>query len=64
MGFFNEFAGYTIGQIWKDHQNPDLSQGPFRQGAVLCKLLFVDVPNEQVPCLVQPVQWTGFVPPL
>jgi hypothetical protein len=64
VGFYNTFGGYTIGQIWKDHNNPDLSKGPFPEGAVVFKLLFVDVPTDQVPFLVNPVQWTAFVPPL
>jgi hypothetical protein len=63
VGMFNEFGGYTIGQIWKDHSNPDLSKGPFPEGTVICKLLFVDVPTDQVPCLVNPVEWKAYVPP-
>jgi hypothetical protein len=62
IGFFNDFAGYTIGQIWKDHNNPDLSKGPFPSGAVICKILFVDVPFNQVPCLNPPLHWRAYVP--
>jgi hypothetical protein len=63
VGMFNEFGGYGIGQIWKDHNNPDLSKGPFPEGTVICKVLFVDVPTDQVPCLVNPLQWKAYVPP-
>ena len=24
VGFFNDVAGYTIGQVWKDHNNPQI----------------------------------------
>ena len=64
VGFFNDFAAYTIGQIWKDHNNPDLSKGPFPENAVICKILFVDVPFDQVPCLNPPLHWRAYVPPL
>lgn len=64
VGFFNEFGGYTIGQVWKDHTNPDVSKASFPNGTVICKLLFVDVPTDQVPSLVNPVQWTAYVPPV
>jgi hypothetical protein len=64
IGFFNEFAGHTIGQVWKDHNNPDLGKALFPEGAVLCKILFVDVPTDQVPCLINPIQWNAYVPPL
>ncbi len=63
VGFFNEFGGYTIGRVWKDHNNPDVSKASFPNGTVICKLLFVDVPTDQVPSLVHPVQWTAYVPP-
>ena len=63
VGLFNEFGGYTIGQVWKDHNNPDPSKALFPEGTVICKLLFVDVPTDQVPCLSNPVEWTAYVPP-
>jgi hypothetical protein len=66
VGFFNEFAGYAIGRVWADHMNPDPSfttvpQGGFPEGTVIFKLLFVDVPIDQVPSLSNPVQWTGYI---
>jgi hypothetical protein len=61
VGFFNEFAGYTIGQVWSDHNNPELGKATFPNGAVLCKILFVDVPVEQVPFLGNPLQWCAYV---
>lgn len=68
VGFFNDFAAYTIGQVWADHMNPDpsVTNAPsggkgFPEGAVVFKLLFVDVPVEQVPFLVNPVQWEAYI---
>jgi hypothetical protein len=63
IGYYNGFGGYTIGQVWRDHQNPDISKASFRTGTVVFKLLFIDVPSAQVPSLVNPVEWTGYVPP-
>ncbi len=65
VGVFNEFGGYTLGRVWADHDNPDPAQttapNGFLEGTVICKLLFVDVPVEQVPSLANPVQWTGYI---
>jgi hypothetical protein len=65
VGFFNEFGGYAIGQVWKDHMNPDpnATNKPhgFPNGTVISKLLFVDVPTSQVPSLVNPQQWQGYI---
>lgn len=66
VGFFNDFGGYTIGQVWKDHFKPDASattgpNGGFLEGTVIFKLLFVDVPPAQVPSLANPTQWQGYI---
>jgi len=65
VGFFNDFGGYTIGQVWKKPFAPDPSQSStphgFLEGTVISKLLFVDVPSEQVPSLVNPVQWQAYL---
>lgn len=65
VGFFNEFGAYTIGRVWNDHMQPDPSASSrpngFPEGTVISKLLFVDVPIEQVPSLVNPVQWQGYI---
>jgi hypothetical protein len=62
VGFFNEFGGYTIGQVWRDHNNPDIRKAAFPNGTVICKILFIDIPAEQVPFLVNPIQWQAYVP--
>ena len=67
VGFFNDYAGYTIGQVWADHSNPDPSKSSkpngFPVGAVVFKLLFVDVPPAQVPSLANPKLWEAYVTP-
>lgn len=65
VGFFNDFGGYTIGQVWKNHfaPNPAATNTPngFLEGTVISKLLFVDVPSEQVPSLTNPLQWNAYI---
>ena len=61
VGFFNVFGGYTIGQVWADHSHPDARKATFPDGTVISKLLFVDIPPQQVPSLVDPVQWDGYI---
>jgi hypothetical protein len=65
VGFFNEFGGYTIGQVWADHMNPNKAvtsePGGFLDGTVISKLLFVDVPPEQVDSLTNPQQWQAYI---
>jgi hypothetical protein len=63
VGFYNEFGGFTIGQVWKDHEHPakDMNKIEFPVGTVVCKVLFVDVPTEQVPSLNPPLRWQGYI---
>jgi hypothetical protein len=65
VGFFNDFGGYTIGQVWKNHFAPEASASStpngFLEGTVISKLLFVDVPSEQVPSLINPIQWEAYI---
>lgn len=66
VGFFNDIAGYTIGQVWKDHDNPDVTAmgGGFKHGAVLFKILFLSMPQEiaekQVPFLQNGIWWDAY----
>ena len=63
VAIYNEYGGYTIGQVWKDHEHPaqGLKRIEFPVGTVVCKLLFVDVPPQQVPFLNPPLKWQGYV---
>ena len=66
VGFFNDIAGYTIGQVWADHNNPDVTKmkGGFKHGAVLFKLLFLSMPKDtverQVPFLCNGIWWDAY----
>ncbi|RDS81428.1 hypothetical protein [Dyella psychrodurans] len=65
VGIYNDIGGYTIGQVWKDPQNPDPSvtskPNSFHDGTVVCKPLFADVDLKQVPFLANPVLWQAYV---
>jgi hypothetical protein len=61
VAYYNEIGAHTIGKVWKDHENPDTKGIGFANGTVICKLLFVDVPTEQVPSLVDPILWQGYI---
>jgi hypothetical protein len=61
LGLYNDLAGYTIGQVW-DADDPvaKFSGVTFPFGATVCKVLFVDVPPDQVPSLANPLQWNAY----
>jgi hypothetical protein len=65
IAFYNANAAYLIGQIWKDPDNPDLEAltrlNGFANGSVIFKLLFADIPLEQVPFLVNPMSWEAYI---
>jgi hypothetical protein len=65
VGFFNDFGGYSVGQVWKNHFAPNATAttmpNGFLEGTVISKLLFVDVPSEQVPSLINPLQWDAYI---
>jgi len=66
IGFFNDRAGWKIGQVWADHTNPDVNAmgDGFPDGSVLFKLLFVSIPKPlaeiQVPFLKNGVWWDAY----
>jgi hypothetical protein len=67
VGFYNSFGGYTLWQVWKDHEHPGRKDGKqidinFPVGTVVCKVLFVDLDREdKVPSLEPPLQWQAYV---
>lgn len=65
VGIFNAQGGYTIGQVWKNPMDPNLSvtSAPhsFLNGTVICKALFVTIPPAEVPSLAHPLQWQAYV---
>lgn len=65
VGLYNAIGAYTIGQVWKDPQNPDpkFTSAPnsFPHGTVVCKALFADIPLKEVPFLQNPILWKGYI---
>lgn len=65
----NDFAGYTLGKMWKNPQSPDPRAtdrrhgGGFPVGTVFCKLLFTDAPQgpDKIPELENPLTWTAYI---
>jgi hypothetical protein len=60
VGFYNQFGAYTIGQVWHDHYHPSTKAVRFPVGTVVCKILFTQATADQVPYLVNPVEWQAF----
>ncbi len=67
----NDFAGYTMGRMWRDPENPDPRAtdarygGGFPIGTVFAKLLFTDAPlgTDHLAFLKNPLQWTAYITP-
>jgi len=66
----NDMAGYAMGRMWKDPNDPDLKaldkrfkDGGFPIGTVFAKLLFTDAPKgtDKVAYLENPLTWTAFI---
>jgi len=65
VGFYNDRGGYTIGRVWANPRDPDLSvmadgKG-FPVGTVVAKLLFTTLDEKEVPYLQNPVTWKAYV---
>jgi hypothetical protein len=66
VGFFNDVAGHTIGEVWKNHDKPDVTamKGGFKNGAVLFKILFLSMPKveaeAQIPFLRNGIWWDAY----
>lgn len=65
----NEYAGYTMGQMWKDPDNPNPGAtdkrygGGFPNGTVFAKLLFTDAPEgtDKIAYLENPLSWNAYI---
>lgn len=65
----NEYAGYTMGQMWKDPDNPNPGAtdkrygGGFPNGTVFAKLLFTDAPEgtDKIDYLENPLSWNVYI---
>lgn len=61
VAVYNRFGGYQIGKVWADKDRPNTKDVRFPVGTVVMKVLFTDVPSEQVPSLVNPLKWNAYV---
>lgn len=65
VAFYNSFASYLIGEVWKDPESPDADAvvrlNGFPHGSVIFKLLFADIPLDQVPFLTNPLTWEAYI---
>lgn len=61
VGIFNAPGGYTIGQVWRDPNNPDPGRARFAPGTVAVKLLFTQATVEQVPYLKGSKEWDAHI---
>jgi hypothetical protein len=65
----NDMAGYTMGKMWADPNNPDPRAtdarygGGFPIGTVFAKLLFTDAPQgtDKIAYLENPLQWKAYI---
>jgi hypothetical protein len=65
----NDFAGYTLGRMWANPENPDPRTtdhrygGGFPIGTVFAKLLFTDAPQgtDKIANLENPLQWKAYI---
>ena len=65
----NDFAGYTMGKMWADPNNPDPRTtdarygGGFPVGTVFAKLLFTNAPygGDKIDYLQNPLQWKAYI---
>jgi len=65
----NDFAGYLLGKMWADPENPDPKStdarygGGFPVGTVFAKLLFTDAPTgtDKIANLENPLQWKAYI---
>jgi uncharacterized membrane protein YphA (DoxX/SURF4 family) len=51
IGFYNPRGGYTVGQVWKDENNPDPTKAIFTDGSVSAKIVFTEADSTEVPYL-------------
>ncbi|CAN5516162.1 hypothetical protein BH11BAC2_BH11BAC2_07190 [soil metagenome] len=61
IGFYNPSGGYVIGQVWKDHQNPDASKATFPLNTVTAKIIYTEADSLQVPYLKDAPTTTALV---
>jgi hypothetical protein len=61
VGFYNSPGGYTIGQVWKNPNQPDPSVSQFPEGTVVAKLLFTQFDETTLPFLRGSLVWPAAI---
>lgn len=59
--YYNDLAGYTLGQVWCDPNKPDPSKAKFPVGSVWFKLIFTTADTSAAPFLLNPMEWEAYV---
>jgi hypothetical protein len=59
--YYNELAGYTIGQVWCNPAKPDPTKAKFPVGSVWFKLVFTTADTSGAPYLLNAWEWEAFV---
>ena len=68
LGFYNDFAGNVLYNMWKNPEAPNAyatqaPKGGFPHGTVIFKLLFTDLDSSSVEYLKNPFVWDAYVTP-
>jgi hypothetical protein len=61
VGFYNPPGGFTIGQVWKDPNNPAKEASQFPEGTVVAKLLFTEFSESDLPFLQGSLTWKAAI---
>ncbi len=54
-------GGYTIGQVWKTADNPNIPASQFLEGTVVAKLLFTEFDPTDIPSLAGSLTWRAAI---
>lgn len=57
VSLYNPRGGFVLGQVWRNHDQPDPKKAAFPEGTVAFKLLLTTASLSQVPFLKGSMQW-------
>lgn len=61
VSFYNPLGGFTVGQVWKDPENPAKQASQFPDGTVVAKLLFTEFTDTDLPFLKGTLIWKAAI---
>jgi hypothetical protein len=66
LGYYNDFAGYTLHQMWTSTLDPNnmatqAPDGGFPEGTVIFKFLYTELDESDVPYLKDPYEKLGYI---